>query len=144
MMSKEAEKIVVSTLFPPYHFLWPFLCFNEPIFDMLKAKGRGANGWGKIYKTRIRAGFKRQLESELRGYTFKKFIWGRDKDKPWFTCEGFTSHIYSQDVLRCLDLVGIDQGFAQSAVDQMFKVESLTPIHNVLCNDPSEMLGLEI
>ena len=66
-------------------------------------------------------------------------MWGSDEGKPWFTCKRFTSHIYSEDVLRCLDLVGIDPGLAHSAVDQVFKLQSLVPLYDVLSDDPSSM-----
>ena len=115
---------------------WPFLLFDEPLFGMLRAKG-----WGKIYGNDMREGFQSQLRSDLSPLTAKEFMWGSDKEKPWFTCVGFTSHIYSEDILRCLDLVGVDPGLAHAAVDQVFKLQSLTPLYNVLSDDPSSTLA---
>ena len=115
-------------------FFWLFLCFDEPLFDMLRAKG-----WGKIYRNEMREGFQFRLSFEMRGLTVNRLMWGSDKGKPWLTCKGFTSHIYSEDVLRCLDLIGIDPGLAHSAVDQVFKLQSLVPLYDVLSDDPSSM-----
>ena len=140
IFSTEGDKRYVSG-----NLLWVFLCFDEPLFDMLRSKK-----WDRIYKNQMRKGFKEDLWYKVRGLTTKKFVWGShkewgsDKDKPWFTCDDFTSHIYPQDVLRCMDLVGIDQDLAQSAIDDMFKLKSLIPFYNILCDDPSEMLSPEI
>ena len=118
-------------------FLWLFLLFDEPLFDMLRGKG-----WDKIYKNSIRKGFKWQLILEIQGLTGHRLLWSSDKDKPWFTCDYFTSHVYPEDVLRCLDLVGIDRDLAHLAVDQMFKLQSLTPFYDVLLDNPSLMAAL--
>ena len=129
ILSIKAERIhMISSLWDC--FFWPFLSFDEPLFGMLKAKG-----WDKIYRNEIREGFKLQLRFEIRGATGIKLMWGSDKDKPWFTCEGFASHIYPEDVLRCLDLVGIDPGPAQLAVDKVFKLQSLIPFYDVLSDN---------
>ena len=56
--------------------------------------------------------------------------------RPWFTRKGFTRRIYPENVLRCLDLIGIDQTLARWAVDEMFKVHNLTPFWAVSYNDP--------
>ena len=135
ILSTEAEEIhMISNSWD--YFFWLFLSFDEPLFGMLKAKG-----WDKIYRNEIREGFKLRLRYEIRGLTLNRLRWGSDKDepkdKPWFTCEGFTSHFYSEDVLRCLDLVGIDPGRAHLAVDKVFKLQSLTPLYRVLYHDPS-------
>ena len=135
MLSTEAERIrdLWSAL------LWPFLTFDEPLFGMLRAKG-----WGRAYRNKIREGFKFRLSFEIGGLTGKRLIWGTDtgqlEEKPWFTCEGFASHIYPEDVLRCLDLVGIDPGRAQSAVNQAFKLQSLTPLYDILSDEPPQLL----
>ena len=92
----------------------------------------------------MREEFKWALKFQINVSSVVKFIGDSDNGKPWFTCVGFTSHIYPQDVLKCLNLVGIDQGLAQSAVDDMFELQNLTPLYNILCDDPSEMLGPEI
>ena len=113
--------------------LWPFLCFDEPLFDMLRVKG-----WGKIYKNDMREGFKSQLRFEI---DENRLMWGSDEGKPWFTRQFLTSHIYPGDVLRCLELVDIDPGLAHSAVDQAFKLQSLIPLYDVLSDDPSSMLA---
>ena len=115
-------------------FFWLFLCFDEPLFDMLRAKG-----WGKIYRNEMRKGFKFRLRFEIRGLAANKLMWGGDEGKPWFTCQFFTSHVHPEHVLRCLDLVGIDIGLAHSAVDQVFQLQSLIPLYNVLSDDPSSM-----
>ena len=112
-------------------FLWPFLCFDEPLSDMLRSKG-----WGEIYKNNMRKGLKSQLRAEINVYTGRRLMWGRDQEKPWFTVKGFTSHIYPKDVLRCLELVGIDPPLADSAVEQVFKLQSLTPLYDVLSDKP--------
>ena len=113
---------------------WSFLLFDEPLFGMLRAKG-----WGKICRDEIREGFQSQLMFEIHGHlTPYKLVWGSDKEKPWFTCQRFTSHIYPEDVLRCLDLIGIDQDVAHWAVDEVFKLHSLTPFWAVLSDDPSQ------
>ena len=119
-----------------YWFLWPFLCFDEPLFGMLRAKD-----WGKIYKNEMRKGFKSRLRFEISSSVGKRLMWGSDGKKPWFTCACFTSHIYPEGVLRCLDLIGIDPGLAHSAVDQAFKLQSLIPLYDVLSDDPSSMLA---
>ncbi len=109
------------------HFLWLCLLYNEPLFGMLREKG-----WDKLYKNKIREGFKSQLSFEIQGLAGHRIMWSSDKDKPWFACRYFISHICPEDVLRCLDLVGIDRDLAQSAVDQIFKLQSLTPFYDVL------------
>jgi hypothetical protein len=108
-------------------FFWVFLLFDEPLFGMLQEKG-----WDKMYQNSIREGFKSKLKFETKGLTNRVLIWGNDGNKPWFTCRNFPSHICPENVLRCLDLIGIDQNFAQSAVDQVFKLQSLTPFYDVL------------
>lgn len=133
ILSTKAENTYVLTRFW-YYFFWLFLSFDEPLFDMLKAKG-----WDKIYKKEIREGFKSRLWYEIRGLTGNELMWGNDKDQPWLTCRSFASHIYPEDVLRCLDLVGIDPDLAHSAVDKVFKSQSLTPLYDVLSDDPSSM-----
>jgi hypothetical protein len=105
------------------HFFWLFLLFDEPLFDMFRGKG-----WDKIHKNTVREGFKWQLKHEIVTFTGNRLLWSSDKDKPWFTCRYFASHAYPEDVLRCLDLVGVDQDLAHLAVDQMFKLQSLTPL----------------
>jgi hypothetical protein len=109
------------------HFLWLCLLYNEPLFGMLREKG-----WDKLYKNNIREGFKSQLRFEIKDLTGHTIIWSGEKGKTWFTCTSFTSYAYPEDVLRSLDLVGIDRDIAQSAVDQVFKLQSLTPFHDVL------------
>ena len=131
ILSTEAERIhIIDNLWRD--LFWPFLSFDEPVFDMLQAKG-----WGKIYRKEIREGFKLQLRFEIRGLTGNRVMWGSDKDKPWLTREGFASHIYPEDLLRCLHLVGIDPGRAHSAVDKVFKLHSFTPLYRVLSYNPS-------
>ena len=147
MLSTEGEEIhMIRDLWRD--LFWLFLCFDEPLSDMVKAKG-----WGEIYKNKIREGFKLQLWFEIGGLTGNRLMWGSDKDqpkgkfedqskeefkeKPWFTRKNFASHLYGEDVLRCLDLVGIDPALAQLAVDQVFKLQSLTPLYDVLSDDPS-------
>ena len=115
-------------------FLWPFLVFDEPLFDMLRAKG-----WDNMYRNELRKWFKFQLSFEIRGVTLNKLVWGSDREKPSFTCQGFTSHISPEDLLRCFDLVGIDPDLARSAVDQVFKLQSLTPFYDALFDNPSLM-----
>ena len=115
-------------------FFWLFLCFDEPLFDMLRAKD-----WGKIYRNEMRKGFKSHLRLQIDGLTVKELMWGSDEGKPWFTCKRFTSHIYSENVLRCLDLIGIDPGLAHLAVDQVFQLQSLVPFYDVLSDDSSSM-----
>ena len=114
------------------HLFWLFLLFDEPLFDMARAKG-----WDRIYKNQIREGFQWQLKYEIEGRTGHQLIWSSDKDKPWFSCDYFASHAYPEDVLRCLDLVGIDRDLAHLAVDQVFKLQSLTPFYDVLSNNSS-------
>ena len=82
---------------------------------MLKAKE-----WDILYKKSFREGFKTQLIYEIRGLTGQQIIWSDKEDKPWFTCQFFTSHVSPEDVLRSLELLGIDQDGAHFAVDQMF------------------------
>ena len=131
MLSTEGEEIhMISDLWD--ELLWPFLCFDEPLFGMLRAKG-----WGKIYRKEIREGFKLQLRFEIGGLTTNELMWGNDKDKPWLALQDFASHIYAEDLLRCLDLVGIDPDRAHSAVDKVFKLQSLIPLYRVLSDDPS-------
>ena len=133
IVSKNIQKIHIIP--GAWHdFLWLFLLFDEPLFDMLRGKG-----WDKIYKSNIREGFKWQLEFEIAGLTNTRLIWSSDKDKPWFTHTTFTPRIYPEDVLRCLDLVGVDRDLAHLAVDQMFKLQSLTPFYDVLLDNPSLM-----
>ena len=85
----------------------------------------------------MRKGFHDRLSLDIGSFTVKKLVWGSDEEKSWFTCKGFTRHIYPDDVLRCLDLVGIDRGLAQFAVDQVFKSQSLTHLCDVLSDNPS-------
>ena len=115
-------------------FLWLFLSFDEPLFNMLQAKG-----WNKMYRNEIREGFKSQLVLEIYGHmgVANRILWSSDKDKPWFTRKYLTSRVYPKDVLRCLDLVGIDPDLAHSAVNQVFKLQSLTPFYDVLFDNPS-------
>ena len=130
ILSTEAEQIhMISDLWR--ELFWPFLFFDEPLSDMVKAKG-----WGKVYRKEIREGFKLQLRFEIRGLTGNRLMWGSDNDKPWLTCEDFTSHIYSEDIVRCLAFVGIDRGLADSAVDQVFELQSLAPLYDVLSDQP--------
>jgi hypothetical protein len=112
-------------------FLWLFLLFDEPLFHILRGKG--------CHKNSIREGFKWQLIHEIQGLTGNRLLWSSDKDKPWFTCTYFTSHAYPEDVLRCLDIVGIDRDLAHLAVDQVFKLQSLTPFYDVLIDNSSLM-----
>lgn len=131
ILSTEGEEIhMISYLWR--ELLWPFLCFGEPLSDMVKAKG-----WGEIYRNEMREKFKLQLRFEIHGLTGHRLLWGSDKDKPWLTREGFASHIYPKNVLRCLDLVGVDPALAHSAVDKVFKLQSLTPLYDVLSDDHS-------
>ena len=131
ILSTETEQIhMISNLWR--ELFWPFLCFDEPLSDMVKSKG-----WGKTYRKELREGFKLQLRFEIHGLTGNRLMWGNDKDKPWLTCQYFASHIYAEDVLRCLDLVGVDPALAHSAVDKVFKLQSLTPLYRVLSDDPS-------
>ena len=126
ILSKDTEmSLTVGT-----DFLWLFLLFDEPLFDILRGKG-----WDKIHKNQIREGFKWQLIHEIQGLTNTRLIWSSDKDKPWFTHTTFIPRIYPEDVLRCLDLVGIDRDLAHLAVDQMFKLQSLTPFYDVLLDN---------
>ena len=113
-------------------FFWLFLLFDEPLFEMFRGKG-----WDRIHKSSIREGFKWQLKWEIDGLTGNRLLWRSDKDRPWFACTYFTSRIYPEDVLRCLDLVGVDRDLAHLAVDQMFKLQSLTPFYDVLSDNPS-------
>ncbi len=146
ILSTETEQIhMISNLWR--QLLWPLLVFDEPLFDMLRAKS-----WGKIYRKEIREGFKLQLRFEIRGLTGNRLMWGSDKDqskekledqfkeKPWLTRRGFASHVYPEDLLRCLDLVGIDPGRARSAVEKVFRLQSLTPLYRVLSYKPSSSL----
>jgi hypothetical protein len=131
IVSKNTEKIhMISHVW--HNFLWLFLLFDEPLVKMFRGKG-----WDKIYKNSIREGFKWQLKFEIQGLTNNRLLWSSNKDKPWFACRYFTSRIYPEDVLRCLDLVGIDRDLAHLAVDQMFKLQSLTPFYDVLLDNPS-------
>ena len=71
VLSTEAEHgHMISEFWSP--LLWPFLSFDEPLFDMLRAKG-----WGKIYKNKIREGFKFQLWFQIPGLTGRKLVWGQ-------------------------------------------------------------------
>ena len=64
-------------------FLWPFLSFAEPLFDMLRAKG-----WDNMYRNELREGFKSRLSLEIHGIagirdiTGNLIVWGSDKDEP--------------------------------------------------------------
>ena len=113
-------------------FLWVFLVFDEPLFDMLKMKG-----WNKEHRDQLQQSFRSTLGTEVcGGVTIKKVMWGSGTDnEKWFTCQGFASHIYPENVLRCLDLIGIDSGRAHLAVDEVFKLKSLAPLYDVLSND---------
>ena len=114
-------------------FLWLFLSFDKPLFDMLRSKG-----WDKKYQDKLRENFKFRLTLEIGRFAVKTLLWSSDTDKerPWFMCEGFTQHFYSEDVLRCLYLVGIDQTRAHWAVDEMFKRHSLAPFLAALSDNP--------
>ncbi len=130
MLSAETEQIhMIRDLWGD--LFWLFLCFDQPLSDMVKAKG-----WGKIYRKEIREGFKLQLWCDIRGFTGTRLMWGSDKDRPWLTRKNIASHIYAEDVLRCLDLVGVDPALAHSAVDKVFKLQSLTPLYDVFSDDP--------
>ena len=126
MLSTEGEEIHMIGYFWD-ELLWPFLFFDEPLSDMVKAKG-----WGEIYRKELREGFKWQLRFEIHGLTNHRLLWGSGKDKPWLTREDFASHICAEDILRCLDLVGVDPALAHLAVDKVFKLQSLTPLYRVL------------
>ena len=131
IVSENTEEI--HMIYHVWHdFLWLFLFFDEPLFDMVKGKG-----WDKIYKNNIREGFKRQLRFEIQGLTGHRLLWSSDEGKPWFTPKTFTPRIYPEDVLRCLDLVGVDRDLAHLAVDQMFKLQSLKPFYDVLIDNSS-------
>ena len=124
------------------HFLWLCLLFGEPLFDMLRAKGFVGHpwptkGWDKMYRDNIREGFKSQLIFEIKGLTGHRIIWSNDRDKPWFTCRSFPLRACPEDVLRCLDLVGIDRDLVHLAGDQVFKLHSFTPFYHVLSDNPS-------
>ena len=105
-------------------FLWLFLSFDKPLFDMLRAEG-----WDKKYQNNLRENFKFKLTLEIGPFAVKTLLWSSDTDKerPWFMCEGFTQHFYSEDVLRCLYLVGIDQTRAHWAVDEDVQVKKPCP-----------------
>ena len=123
--------------------LWLFLSFNKPLFDMLRSKG-----WGKAYQDELRKGFRRILRFEIDNLKIDslkidslrdhRLLWGSDteKERQWFMCEGLTLHTYPEDVIRCLDLIGIDKTLARWAVDEMFKLQSLTPFLAVLSDNP--------
>jgi hypothetical protein len=116
-------------------FFWPFLVFDELLFDMFQAKG-----WDLMYRDKLRRSFRSLLVTELYdGVTINKLLWGGDtdtgKEKPWFTYPGFARHVYPESVLRCLDLIGIDAGRAHLVVDEVFKLKSLAPLCDVLSND---------
>ena len=134
LSAKEKRVHTISSFW--YCFLWLFLSFDEPLFNMLQAKG-----WNKMYRNEIREGFKSQLRVEG---VANRILWSSDKDKPWFTRKYLTSHVYPKDVLRCLDLVGIDPDLAHSAVDQVFKLQSLTPFYDVLFDNPSLMPAIPV
>ena len=124
------------------HLFWVFLLFDEPLFDMLRVKGFVGHpwptkGWDKMYRDNIVDGLKSKLKFEIKSLTTHLILWSSDKDKPWVTCQYFTSHAYPEDVFRCLDLVGIDRDLAHLAVDQVFKLQSLTPFYDVLSDNPS-------
>ena len=130
ILSVEPE--VVRMIIPLwYRFLWPFLCFDEPLSDMLRSKK-----WGEIHKNNMREGLKSRLDAEINGHTGCRLMWSRDQEKPWFTDKFFTSHIYPEDIRRCLELVGIDPPLADSAIDQVFKLQSLIPLYDVLSDKP--------
>ena len=117
------------------YFFWPFLVFDKPLFDMLRAKD-----WGQVYRKEIREGFRDRLRREIRGISGNRLVWGSDDEKSWFSCRSFTRHIYPEDVLRCLDLIGIDPGRAQWAVDKVFKLHRLTPLYRVLSETRAAVL----
>ena len=137
ILSTKAERIYIINGFWHY-FLWLFLSFDKPLFDMLRVKD-----WGKIYRNEIREGFQDRLSFEIHGLTGNRLMWGSDKGKPWFTCQFFASHIYPEDVLRRLDLIGIDPGLAHLAVDQVFQLQSLIPLYDALSHEPSSMPAIE-
>ena len=58
ILSKDTE----MSLSVSRHFLWLFLLFDQPLFDMLRAKG-----WDKIHQKTIRKGFQWQLKHEIQG-----------------------------------------------------------------------------
>jgi hypothetical protein len=99
-------------------------------------------GWNKKHQNDLRENFKLKLTLEIGPFAVKTFLWSSDTDKkrPWFMLRGFTQHIYPEDVLRCLDLVGIDQTLARWAVDEVFNLHSLAPFLAVLSDDRSAVL----
>ena len=101
--------------------LWVFLSFKEHIFDMVQAKG-----W--VDKNEVREGFKQGLAPDLRNYGGE---WGDD----WFKRRYVNTKIYSQDVLRCLRLAGVDEDVAGLAVNQVFKSQSLIPFYEALSDN---------
>ena len=76
-------------------------------------------------------------------YRVNRLIWSSDRDKPWFACTYFTSRIHPENVLRCLALVGIDRDLDHLAVDQVFKLHSLTPFYDVL-SDNSSLIAAQL
>lgn len=118
-------------------FLWLFLSFDKPLFDVLRLEG-----WDKKHQNDLRENFKFKLTLEIGPFAVKTLLWSSDteKERPWFMCEGFSQHFYSEDVIRCLDLVGIDQTLARWAVDEMFKLHSLAPFLAALSDDRSAVL----
>lgn len=134
ILSTEGKRIHVISRFWT-HFFWPFLVFDEPLFGMLRAKD-----WGWVYRKEIRKGFRSRLRSEIRGISANQLLWGSDNERPWLTCQCFVRRVYPEDVLRCLDLIGIDPDRAQWAADKVFKLHSLTPFYRVLSETRAAVL----
>jgi hypothetical protein len=126
IFSTDAERVYMIS----GDLLWLFLSFDKPLLDMFQSKG-----WDKKYQDELREGFMCKI---IFDFTSNRLLWGSNEERPWFTCEGFIRHIYPEDVLRCLDLVGIDQTLARWAVDEVFKLHNLTPFWAVLYNDPDQ------
>jgi hypothetical protein len=116
---------------------WLFLFFDKPLFDLFRSKG-----WDKAYQNDLRLGFMCQIIFTVDRFPGNRLLWGSNEERPWFTREDFTRHIHPEDVLRCLDLIGIDPSRAHLAVDAMFKWQSLIPFRAVLSSDPSSLIGL--
>ena len=107
-----------------------FLSFDKPLLDMFRSKG-----WDKKYQNKLRSAFRSTI---IFDFTSNRLLWGSNNMRPWFTRKGFTRRIYSEDLLRCLDLIGIDQTLARWGVDEMFKLHNLTPFWAVSYNDPDK------
>ena len=113
--------------------LWLFLSVDKPLLDMFRSKG-----WDKKYQDELRMGFRGEIIFGIDRVTGNRLLWGSNEERPWFTREGFTRHIYPKDLLRCLDLIGIDQTLARWGVDKVFKLHSLSPFLAVSYNDPDK------